>query len=225
MNFKIIKKYYAPFYIDHLDNYHVQSRVYEFIKKSIERKYTKFEKASNDYPFKIIIGFYLDALNQNYLEMKYMSSMTCLEAILNSFEEFYGHHNEKTMKNIIRDERYEKANEIISEVIGKELIQKNEGHKVEDINLENFKISNTKMSKIRNKGDLPELIDKIHYFEEYYGKVIDCDIKKVIYIRNKITHTGKIPKTYNDNEINSIEEYNALRNVLNSMITTIINSY
>ena len=213
---------YPPYFIDEIPfKSKGHTRSFSEIKYILEHYYDKYELLMEDYPFNVIFGFYLDALNQNYLEMKYLTSMTCLETILDSFEKLYSKNNDKKIKQLVLEKRNEEGNKIIRKSIETKLIQKNKNIMAKDIDLEKFYLGNDKLSEIRKGGNLPELIEKILYFEKYYDKKIGCDVSNFIKIRNKITHTGKIPQNINNEEIDPVTEYDKLRKVLNEMILVI----
>ena len=194
-----------PYSIEKIDykNKNFHKRNPESIEESIKKYYLNYEKKTEDYPFHIIIGFYLDAFNQNYLEMKYLSLMTCLETIIRHFE--------KSNEDKFKKEWMKKNNKKLKKELEK--CFKNWKN-------ENSDISNNCLKRIKeySKTIMP-LEEKISCFIKDYNLDYERDIKNFIKIRNNITHKGLI-KT--DDNLNPIKGFNDIVELVILMISALL---
>lgn len=194
-----------PYSIEKIDykNKNFHKRNPESIEESIKKYYLNYEKKTEDYPFHIIIGFYLDAFNQNYLEMKYLSLMTCLETIIRHFE--------KSNEDKFKKEWMKKNNKKLKKELEK--CFKNWKN-------ENSDISNNCLKRIKeySKTIMP-LEEKISCFIKDYNLDYERDIKNFIKIRNNITHKGLIKI---DDNLNPIKGFNDIVELVILMISALL---
>jgi len=147
--------------------------------------------------------------------MKYLSSMTSLECILDSFESVYEEETNENIRKIIIEKRNEHNNTIIKNKI-LHFIKNDIKGPLDESNINELYFSPKKLEKIRKGGNLPELKDKFKFFEKFYNVNLG-KVTNFIQIRNHITHTGKIPSNKEP-----VKEYIHLRKTLDKMIRIII---
>lgn len=157
---------------------------------------------------KLVLGFYLEALRSKYYEEKYLLASTCLETLLSSYENLCKiketpikpssiKRTEKNIKEFLNEKNIKLSEKIIKELS-------------EEISY-NFPSLNDKLSAMKIEFDL-----KL--------KPYDYDMPQ---IRNKITHTGKIPKTIKsckgEREIHFNIEFNRLIYLIDRILLSILN--
>ena len=181
------------------------------IEYFIEKCYPTFLENYHDFSLSIVISIYLESLLSNYIDSSYILLVTALESFLLSHEDQCIKNGEKInpssikriKKNIMKffDEKNYYANEEELEELSEILAYKNT-------------TLGEKFSLLKNKDKFKSNLNL---------KSEDYDFPN---IRNKIIHTGKVPKeikcSKSKREINMVIEYNRTLFLLDKIILSLL---
>ncbi len=180
----------------------------ENLPNFLEECYTEYKNNHESFSLQLALGFYLESLKSKYDEEKYLLASTCLETILSSYENLCKQKENPIIPNSIK--RTEK--EI------KKYLNENNITLLEE-NIE-------ELSK-RISYNQPSLIDKLNAMKLEYNIKLEKYDYDMPQIRNKITHTGRIPKIINsskgEREIYSYVEFNRLIYLIDRILLSILN--
>lgn len=178
------------------------------LKEFLLNSYPRYLEFKNKLVLNTVINFYLEAVTFAYMDMGFILSVIALEVLLSGYEEMRKEEgtplvtgsikrNEKTIKKFLEDEDLGDV-DILSEKIAKE------------VSYSNLTLHEKLSAFIKDARF--EL--KLNQYEWDFS-----------YIRNKIVHTGKHPKTIphcGDREIELLEEHNRLIHLEDKIILTIL---
>lgn len=181
------------------------------IKYFIEKCYPTFLENYHDFSLNIVISIYLESLLSNYVDSSYILLVTALESFLLS-------HEDQCIKNgeIINPSSIKRTKKDIVKFFDKkdyDIVEEDLEELSEMLAYNNTTLGE-KFSLLKNKDKFKSNLNL---------KPEDYDFPT---IRNKIIHTGKVPKKINsskgEREINMAIEYNRTLFLLDKIILSLL---